>query len=126
MKSALPVVACDLTVFSPAERKAHVARAEGLMPMGAAEELPDGFAFSYPDRPGLVRDIGAFVEGERRCCPFFTFELRVEPSSARVTLTIKGPPEGKEALRSGLERMKEGFRGPDAEKALAVRTGARV
>jgi|GEM_PF-1633136 len=126
MKSDPAVVACDLTVFTPEERKAHVQRAETLMPTAEIEELPGGFIYRYPDRPGLVQDIGEFVEGERNCCPFFTFELRVEPAGTHVRLTIQGPPEGKEALRAGLQLMKEGFRGEEAEKAFAQRTGARV
>jgi hypothetical protein len=126
MPSAPPPVACDLTVFSDTERESHMSRAERSLSPAETEELPDGFLLRYGDRPELVRELGAFVEGERRCCPFFTFELRVEGGSPFVTLTIKGPPEGKAVLAAGLELIKQGYSGEEARRLFAARTGARI
>ena len=125
MSKSLPV-ACDFTVFSEDERISHMARAERALATAETEELTDGFLLRYADRPELVRELGAFVENERRCCPFLSFELKVESQSPYVTLTIKGPPEGKAALAAGIELIKQGFTGEQGRRAFAARTGARI
>ena len=126
MSSKSLPIACDLTVFTDAERKAHRGEAEQMLASAETEELPDGFLLRYADQPGLIGHLGAFVEGERRCCPFFSFELRAEAGSPHVLLTIKGPPEAKAILAAGLELIKQGHGGEEGRQLFVARTGARV
>lgn len=40
------------------------------------------------------------VETERQCCPFFRFEIAIEPSSGPVVLTLTGPAGTREFIES--------------------------
>ena len=65
----------------------------------ARTELDDGYRFELERRDGLIEMIGRFIENERKCCPFFDFDLRV-PATGSLALTITGP-EGAKAILSG-------------------------
>ena len=106
MSEKLPI-ACDLTVFTAAERAEHTALAARIFGEAIAiEEASDGYVLRYADRPGLVRDLGVFVEDDRRCCPFLTFAVCVGP--AGIALAMDGPPAAKAALGEGLRMLREG------------------
>jgi len=66
----------------------------------AAEELPDGYAFRFPAAAFPL--VAAFVAGERRCCPFFTFHIEVPPAEGPITLRITGSPEAKVVIAAEL------------------------
>lgn len=51
-------------------------------------ELPDGYAFFLPADALLVA--ADFVTLERRCCPFFRFELAMGPDDGPLWLAITG------------------------------------
>lgn len=126
MTQNAPEFVCDLTVFSPSQRQAHIRNAQDVVLEAVTEEIPQGFVFRYTDRPGLVEKLAAYVEGERRCCPFFGFELRVEAGGKGVSLTLVAPPEGKQILRTGLQLLRDGARGEEAQRLFSEKTGARV
>lgn len=65
-----------------------------------SRELPDGYAFRFP-AAALVH-VAAFVEGERRCCPFLAFTIEVPPAEASITLRITGNAEGKAVIAAEL------------------------
>jgi hypothetical protein len=91
-------IACDLGAIPADQRSDHMETAEQLLLHLASEtqELPDGYVFTlaaerYPQ-------VAAFIENERRCCPFFTFVLEVPPGEAPLRLRITGPEGAKEML----------------------------
>ncbi len=53
-------------------------------------ELADGFAFRFPAFNPWAARILAFLAEERQCCPFFRFELIVEPDDGPVVLRLRG------------------------------------
>lgn len=59
------------------------------------EELEDGFAFRFPEFDPWANRILDFISVERECCPFFRFELIVEPNEGPVRLTLRGSDEVK-------------------------------
>ncbi len=68
-------------------------------------EHDDGFEFRFRDEsgPDLLNRVSAWVVNERRCCPFFTFDLSMPPPAVGpVTLRLRGSPEAKEVMRSEL------------------------
>ncbi len=95
MSAPLPL-ACDPTAIDPAQRAAHGALAEHLLADGAQEiqELPDGFAARFTAEQYPL--VSAFVDNERRCCPFLTFRLEVQAGQGPVWLRITGPEGVKE------------------------------
>jgi hypothetical protein len=95
---SLPL-ACTLT---PSEL---AARRGGLLPGLAARAVASapvegGRAWRFDDAPGLLADIAAVVEAERRCCRFLRFALAVEPGDGPVALTVTGPEGTAEFLES--------------------------
>lgn len=94
-------VACDLAVFTPEERRAHVEATKALLARAAsASEVSDGFVLHLrggADTAALTR---AWAKDEARCCPFYRF--RIDEGASEVTLAITGPAEAKEILRAPL------------------------
>lgn len=98
-------IACDLTVFSISERIKHVALAKSLL--GKARQVvehEDGFTFVFERSPLLEVKIADWVSKEKRCCPFFSFEISGENTPLSLSLRISGPKGAKEILRAGLEK----------------------
>ncbi len=92
-----PPIACDLSVFSPAERAQHEEASRKLFAsVATVVELPDGYALTF-DGTAYWALAAEFVELERRCCPFFGFELALRHNSVRLSLT--GPQGAKELLQ---------------------------
>ncbi|MGH2347718.1 MAG: hypothetical protein ACRDG4_21020 [Chloroflexota bacterium] len=60
-------------------------------------ELATGYALRFPGEAGWASRLLEFIEGERACCPFFTFELIFEPSQGPIWLHLRGP-EGTKAI----------------------------
>jgi hypothetical protein len=95
-------VACNPQALSAedwAEHRATSVRLFGEL-LEATEELEDGYAFRFP--AAVFPQAAAFVERERRCCPFVRFQLMVPPAEAAITLRITGSPEAKAVIRAEL------------------------
>ncbi len=88
-------LACNPQALSPTDWAAHQATGTRLFAelREAHEELPDGYAFRFPATAFSL--VAAFVDGERRCCPFLTFSIDVLPADASIILRITGSPEAK-------------------------------
>jgi hypothetical protein len=54
-------------------------------------ELPDGYAFHLPDSDQMLLTAVEFISKEKLCCPFFRFELRIEPGGSAHVLHLTGP-----------------------------------
>lgn len=97
------IIACDLTAIPADERAIHMARASRLLFMAYAErqELPNGFAWRFGvDEYDELRQ---YIANERRCCPFFTFEMEVVTERRALWLRITGNAEIKVFLQSELD-----------------------
>jgi hypothetical protein len=100
-------IACDLTVFDKARREEHTGQFFKVV-LGMAKtsrELPDGFAFAYPSDPAFFVRMAEWITNERKCCPFFTFELALEPDGGNLWLRMRGPDGTKEMMKSSLAAM---------------------
>jgi hypothetical protein len=97
-------LACNRLALNPAERRRHfevlgpalMARKTGV------RELPAGYEFSFPSDAKTFAMLSEWIEQERRCCPFFDFDLRVEHDGGAVWLRLTGRPGTKEVIRSSL------------------------
>jgi hypothetical protein len=102
--SATPI-ACDLTVFSISERIKHITLAKSLL--GQARQViehNDGFTLVFEQSARLETKIADWVSNEKRCCPFFSFELSKADTPPSLRLRISGPNGAKEILRTGLTK----------------------
>ena len=96
MMSDLPI-ACTLT---PEELRRG---REGLLPGIIAraethEPVDGGVRFRFTAGPGLLPEIAAMMEAERRCCRVFHVQLTAEPDEGPVWLAVTGPPGTREFL----------------------------
>jgi hypothetical protein len=93
---------CKPDAIAEQHRAPHLALAAQLVFHTAQErvELADGYAFRFAadDYPALA----AYVANERLCCPFFRFELVVEPRQGAVWLRLCGTSEVKAYLAERL------------------------
>lgn len=95
-----PSVACRLDARGLAERREQARRLHAAV--HETRELVDGLALRFPGDAVSVLALAEFVVAERRCCPFFTFTLELEPDEGPAWLTVRGPEGAKEFLREEL------------------------
>lgn len=96
-------IACILTGDELAERSDEVG---GLF--AAVEEvrkLSDGYAFRFPGDDATASHILEFTLEERRCCPFFTFELVFEPNIGAIWIHLRGSSAIKDFVASAWGEM---------------------
>jgi hypothetical protein len=92
---------CSLLPRELAERRRAV-----LVPLRAAalevRALPSGLALRFGPTAGTLAQLAEFIELERQCCRFLSFELRVEPAGGAIWLQLNGPPGTSEMLSQEL------------------------
>ena len=95
-------IACDLSVFGSKETAMqHGKNSESVLKNNeGVEELSEGYAFHYAYSPELFTTLSQWITMENKCCPFFTFALRLIPDGARggIWLEIGGSKEIKEFM----------------------------
>ncbi|MBA2755227.1 MAG: hypothetical protein H0U40_12315 [Chloroflexia bacterium] len=89
-------LSCGLVGREFAERKESLTR-DLFAHVERVEELPDGFAYRFPAGEPWPAKVLEVITAERRCCPFFTFEMVFEPHGGPLWLRLRGP-EGVKAF----------------------------
>ncbi len=92
---------CNLKALSVKERARHMqltykierARAETV-------ELANGFAFRFQDGTVSLADLAEWISGERKCCPFFDFEIELQGNNGPLWLKLRGQDGVKAFMRS--------------------------
>jgi hypothetical protein len=93
---ALRPVACDLSVFEPREGARHAELLDMVRhAIVDTEELDSGLRFTLG--PAAFAAAAEWFAYERRCCPFFDFDLSWTSGAPNPTLTLTGP-EGASAF----------------------------
>lgn len=65
----------------------------------SVQEIPYGYAFSYPNQPSLLLKIAEWISYENRCCPFIKFSLYVSGEVDSIRLELTGSEEVENLLR---------------------------
>ncbi len=103
-------VGCALVGREFAERKQAIAR-DLFAHADRAEELPDGYGWRFPAAEPWAARALEFVLTERQCCPFFGFDLVLEPHDGAFWLRMRGGPDAKSFVLEELgEILPEGLR----------------
>jgi hypothetical protein len=97
-----PCLACNLVGREFAERKETISR-DLFAHADEVAELPDGFGYRFPNATPWAQKALAFIELEKLCCPFFTFELVFEPNDGPLWLRLRGSHAIKEFVRAELD-----------------------
>jgi hypothetical protein len=92
--------ACNRLALSSAERKRHF---DELGPAlrhlkTGVRELPNGYAFSFPNDKKTFAMLTEWIDQERLCCPFFDIALRVEREGGPVWMELSGRPGTKQFI----------------------------
>lgn len=100
--TSLPI-ACALTAQELSSMR------DGLLPgllsrAVSRESIPGGLRWQLQSSPGLMKDVGAMINAEHRCCPFLRFVVEVETKDGPVVLEVTGP-DGTEQFLSTLLEM---------------------
>jgi hypothetical protein len=90
-----PSSAIDTKLTVPTLRL--VTRVLGLTHPGR-RELPDGYAFQMDTKQIDTGQLVEWIELERRCCPFFGFEVLWDRKNGPVWLHLTGPEGVKDFI----------------------------
>lgn len=91
-------IACILTGDELAERGDEVN--DLFAAVEQVHELTDGYAFRFPGDDSTAARLLAFVLAERRCCPFFIFELVFETNIGAIWVHLRGSAAVKDFVAS--------------------------
>ena len=71
-------------------------------------ELPDGYAFRFPGGDEWAAELLHFALEERKCCPFFVFEIRFDPQEGPIWLHLRGSENVKLFVQQTFKVAAEG------------------
>ena len=66
------------------------------------KELADGYAFRLQETKVSVTDLAEWVAAERKCCPFFDFEISLGREGGSLWLRLRGAEGVKDFIRHEL------------------------
>ena len=94
--------ACDVTAFTPEQRKRHF---EELGPTlrslrKSVRELADGYEFEFPADEKTFQLVAEWAIQERRCCPFFDIDVRLDREGGPLWLRLTGREGVKDFIRA--------------------------
>jgi hypothetical protein len=93
-------IACNMDVFTPAQRDAHIQEINRLFQtVQSVREAENGYVFILPGQTSIQR-LGEFIANERLCCPFLEFTLNVGADTEPVSLLLTGPEGTQDFLRA--------------------------
>ena len=94
-------IACNMNALDAMQQKRRATLAEHMNNVTLqVQELSDGYRFLYPSN--LFLEVAEFISLERQCCPFFTFQLTVEPDNNPLWFQITGRAGVKEFMQEEL------------------------
>jgi hypothetical protein len=99
--AAEPPFACDMRALTKSERDQHAGLSRQLLASARVKrELSNGYALRLP--ADLWLPAAQWVALERRCCPFFAFELESASRGGPLWLRITGPAGAKTFMHEEL------------------------
>src|SRR5215213_5215296 len=92
-------LACNMGVFTPSQREAHVqTTTELIQAVQSVQDIENGYEVRFPNETEFISKIAEFISNERLCCPFVEFTLNVVSNSELVFLSLTGPLGTQEFL----------------------------
>lgn len=91
---------CNLNAMNPAERQKHTALGKQLWSaVRERTELPNGYGFRLDTDRISPAQVTKWMAMERKCCPFFDFELELQPEKGPVWMRLTGAPGVKDFIK---------------------------
>ena len=109
-KPAAPL-ACDLKAFQLEERK-HWRQLLDQLSAAVLEvrELSNGYALHINTRRMSVVEVAEWVDLERKCCPFFNFQLDLHGDDGTLWLGLAGREGVKEFIMVDFRSLRDKVR----------------
>ena len=99
--------ACNLRAFQPEQRQRWRVLLDGVYAaVSDRRELPNGYAFLIDTNRMPLRQLAEWIDLERRCCPFFNFELAVQGEDGTTWLSLKGRPGVKAFIEADMPALR--------------------
>lgn len=96
-----PLFACNMLALNAEERKRHLEVTKQLRAATKeVRELSDGYAFRFSPEQSTILLVSEFIARERLCCPFFTFEMVVEPEDGPLWMRLRGAEGMKDFIKA--------------------------
>lgn len=100
--------ACNLKAFTPQQRKQWKQLIDQLMPaVVSARERNDGYALQVDTRKLSLVEAAQWVELERKCCPFFNFQLDLHGEDGGLWLSLTGREGLKQFIEMDFTRLRD-------------------
>jgi len=104
-----PILACNLQAIPQDFRPLHQASVQHVFAsIQEIQELLTGYALRLPNDPDVLQSAVSFISYERLCCPFFRFELAIEPDLGPIWLRLTGNTDVKPFLQGILPEQDSG------------------
>jgi hypothetical protein len=95
-----------MDAIDPGKRESHLATVRDLFNrVDEIPEMPDGYALRLSNGPNTLLKLAAFIDLERLCCPFFGFNIEVEPEGGPVWLKLTGREGVKPFIRAEISEF---------------------
>jgi hypothetical protein len=102
-KSGVSSFFCDFSAMDQEQTKRHSILTRDLLPKHLEmKELPDGYAFLFPNDQVLFTGLSELATLEQLCCPFLTITLELQHDQGPTWLKLTGNDGVKDFLRAEL------------------------
>jgi hypothetical protein len=109
--------ACNLKAFTPDQRARHhqlILRFTSAVT--EIRELKDGYALRVNAGQAPLVDVAEWIELERRCCPFFDFQIDVHGEDGSLWLSLKGREGVKDFIRVDFSLLHDKLPNPEIRR----------
>jgi hypothetical protein len=111
--------ACNLKAFTPDQRVRWRHLIERVTSaVTETRELKDGYALRVNTAQAPLVDIAEWIELERRCCPFFDFQMDVHGEDGSSWLSLKGREGVKDFINADFSLLHDKLQKHDARQLV--------
>jgi hypothetical protein len=96
---------CKLIGAEKAEKK-ELLKKEIFSQVTKVEEINNGYILNFEDKDNILLKLTDYLMIEKECCPFFVFDLNIQPNSKGISLKISGQEGAKDMLKPLVDEIK--------------------
>lgn len=89
---------CQLTGPELQKRKSALQK-EVFAHVKEIEEVDDGYVFHFADDDDFLLKLADYIMAEKKCCPFFKFDLSIQAYKAGIAWKVSGNSEVKAMVK---------------------------
>ena len=103
-----PAFACAMNKLTADQRTALSSAMHRLIDAKpATKELANGYEMRFDHAGELYSAATTWIENERVCCPFFSFNVALSQNDGPMTIRLTGPKGVKEFIDGDLPALKQ-------------------